>query len=262
MSYIPARPTVNYVPLAPVAPIEEDAAPATPSVEEAKIMCRASKWVIFLATFQLVWSVIWLLGGGILPFAITLIFTTMGLHGVRRQSPKLLTAHFAFSIVLYFLSIFGLVLLILYANPPFWVLVATFFVVLIQAIGIRHSRVLIQMTRKYNPTGALPTQRRCCRGNSCSAVQTQTSEVEQPAQVPMVQFTPQTPTAPLVPPPAYAQQQFFVVPQQGQAGFYPMPMTPVIRYPNFPQAIPVMPSYMQQPQEVNSNLYPAEVKQI
>jgi len=226
-------------------------------------MCRASKWVVFLAVFQLVWSVFLLLCGGVLPFAITLIFTTMGLHGVRRQSPKLLTAHFVFSVILYFLSIFGLVLLVLYADPlPLWVLLATFFIVLIQAIGIRHSRVLIQMTRKYNPTGALPTQRRCCRGNSCSAVQTQTSEVGQQAQIPMVQFTPQTPSAPLVPPPAYSQQ-FFVVPQQGQGapGFYPMPMTPVMRYPNFPQAIPVMPSYMQ-PQELNSNMYPGEPKQI
>jgi len=263
MSYVPARPTVNYVPLAVTNPIEgEEAAPATPSVEEAKIMCRASKWVIFLATFQLVWSVFALLSGGILYFAITLIFSSMGIHGVRRQSPKLLTAHFVFSIIVYFFSIFGLILLVLYGeNVPFLAFVASFLLVLIQAVGIRHSRILIQMTRKYNPSGALPTQR-CCKGNSCtSTVQTQIPEVEQ-AQIPMVQFTPQTPSAPFAQPPAYPQQFFIVPPQtQGSApGFYPMPMAPVVRYPMAPQAIPIMPSYMQ-PQEFNSNMYPGETKQ-
>jgi len=221
-----------------------------------KKMCRASKWVIFLAVFQLMWSVFALLGGAVLLFAITLIFTTMGLHGVRRQSPKLLTAHFVYSLFLYFFSVVGLVLLVMYGTDVnVWVFVCFFIIILIQAVGIRHSRILIALTRKYTPNGVLPSTRRaCCQGNSCT-VQTQTSEI--PLQ-PVVEVQP--PTAPQVAPPAYPQ--FFVVPPQGMAppgySFYPMP--PVVRYPIMPQGIQVVPPQMQ-PAEV-SNLYPGEQKEI
>mmetsp|Transcript_4507 Transcript_4507/g.6297 ORF Transcript_4507/g.6297 Transcript_4507/m.6297 type:complete len:256 (+) Transcript_4507:64-831(+) len=255
MSYVPAHPTPSYVPLATTVPIEEEGVLPQPTACEAKKMCRASKWVVFLAVFQLMWSIFALLGGAVLLFAITLVFTTMGLHGVRRQSPKLLTAHFVFSLFLYFFSVIGLVLLVMYGNDVnVWVFVSFFVVILIQAVGIRHSRILISLTKKYSPNGVLPTSRRCCQGNSCT-VQTQTNEVPlQPVEI-------QPPTAPQVAPPAYPQQFFAVVPPQGAApgyGFYPMP--PVIRYPVMPQGIQVVPPYMQ-PAET-SNLYPGEQKEI
>jgi len=200
-------------------------APAPQPLSDAEkcMVSRSRKWVVFTSLLQLVMNAFFfLIAAGywlILPI-VSSIFISLGIVGAARQRPRMLIAHHVYSLLLYILSLVGLILMILYCDHCYWVAYAIgFLVVLFQAIGLRHSRMLIRLTYKANGGCAWRCARwRRCQRNACHNTQTQTQ-----TQVPEVPITPvlataaptPAPSAPVAPAPAYIPM-YFAYPQQSQ----------------------------------------------
>lgn len=186
---------------------------------EILLMKKASRWVIFLAVFQLVLAIF---SGSLLHWILAAIFVPMGIVGAARRRPKLLVAHFVYSVFQYVLSLMGIVFLIVYCDECSWpIYLIAFFIIIIQAVGMRHSRILITLV-KLQETPVLPMV----------AVQQQ-------------EYTPQ-------PPVVEQQQQQQQQPQEGeqqqqqQPFFYVIPM-PYGQQPNAQQPAGMMPAYYPMP---------------
>jgi len=208
---------------------------------EVLLMKKASRWVIFLAIFQLVLA---LFSANLIHWILAAIFVPLGIVGATRRRPKLLVAHFIYSVFQYVISLMGIVFLIVYCDECSWpIYVIAFFIIIIQAIGMRHSRILITLS-KIQETPVLPM---------VAVVQHQeqpqpTPQPQpQPQQVEAVQQTEQQP-----------QPFYYVVPMPyGQptnsppAGmvppFFPMPMAyPLLHPQQVPSEAPVYPSVYKQ----------------
>jgi len=101
---------------------------------------------------------------------ISTLFISIGIVGVSKQRIRLLTVHFIYSLILYVFSLIGVVLLVLYcdAKHAWWVYSVGFFVILFQAVGMKHSRMLICLLRK-SQTGeacAFSQKMRSCEINN------------------------------------------------------------------------------------------------
>jgi len=143
-------------------------------------------------------------------FAVTAVFTSFGLVGVSRARHSLIAAHFVYSVVIYVLTLVGIVLLIMRLNCDLLTYWIFFLVVLIEAIGLKHSRVLIQGLRLLE-AGIRETSRP-------SAVPSA------PAAVEVV--------------PQQQQQAFYMPTQPGMPQMYPM-MYPTANG-QFQQGVPMM----------------------
>jgi len=177
---------------------------------EIALMKKASRWVIFLAFFQLTMAIF---SSSPIQWILAAIFVPLGVVGATRRRPKMLIAHFVYSIFLYLVSLMAVVFLILYCESCDWPVYAfTFLIVLVQAVGMRHSRILISLV-KLEQQSALPI----------NAIVTpvpqqfvqQPSFVEQPQQQQQSEETQPQPMFYAIPVPFNGQ-----VPQ----GYYPMPM--------------------------------------
>jgi len=243
-------------------------------------MNRSRRWVIFLCFIQLIVSWFTLLSGNLLVSIVTVIFSSLGLSGVRRSHVRLLTAHFVYSLIMYIFSLIALVGMFVYCqNCRWWSYLLVFLFVMFQAIGLRYSRMLIALIKNNGDSSFLAAPR-CSwmwkrqQSTECCATQTNvplaTIETQTPTGVQA-----QTPTAPEAPKEQYpiAQQQFAYVPMpmQNMNMNMNMPYIPM-RYPMMQQPITIMPQYMQpapqayqqqQQQQVvtpQSNLYPVVYK--
>jgi len=143
----------QYIPLSDEEKANNVTTPVELTQAELLIVKKASRWVIFLCFVQLLLALLGLVCGGILLMGVSAIFISIGIVGAAKQRVRLLTVHFVYSLVLYILSLIGVVLLILYCDGcRWWIYVAGFFIILIQAVGMRHSRILICLLKKKNGT--------------------------------------------------------------------------------------------------------------
>jgi len=93
-----------------------------------------------------------LLVGGVslIPMLISMSFILMGTIGIIKERTCLLTAHFVYSMILYVLSLTVVVLMVLYCDSgcDWWMYVFGFLVILFQAIGMRHCRIVLLLLKK------------------------------------------------------------------------------------------------------------------
>jgi len=241
-------------------PVPQDETPAPQPLSETErcMVNRSRKWVVFTSLLQLIMNAFFFLiaeGYWLIIPIVSSIFISFGIVGAARQRPRMLIAHHVYSLLLYILSLVGLILMILYCDHCYWVAYAVaFLLVLFQAIGLRHSRMLIRLTYKANGgcVWRCSRWRRCQRNNACQNTQTQTQTTEVPITPVLATAAPTpAPSAPVAPNPAYIPM-YFAYPQQGQQfqqfqqfppNYFPMqPMQPM-PYPM--QVAPQPPVYKQ-----------------
>jgi len=150
---------------APVAQNDVESAPIqnTLTEDELFLVRRGCRWVFFLCFIQFLLAILTLLSGGFIAMVIAALFISFGIVGAAKQKKRLLIAHLIYSFVLYILCLVALVLLGLYCNCPIWVFAIGFFVLLFQAIGMKHSRVMITILKNKGIEGPIPGVLRCCR---------------------------------------------------------------------------------------------------
>jgi len=180
---------------------------------ELRLMRRSSRWVVFLSFFQMFLAIF---SGSLLQWILAAIFVPLGIVGALRRRPRMLVAHFVYSIFLYILCLVGVVYLILYCDRCDWpVYLITFLIVLVQAVGMRNSRILLTLIRMQE--AALPVQ---------TMVQPQMQMQMQP------QFQMQQQATPNGEEQQAPQPIFYAIPMgygQGAPQYYPMP----VGYPQF-----------------------------
>jgi len=188
MNYTPGHTSLNsspqenysYSPLVTTETQETVPSPSPkpqPTSDELCMMQRAARGVIVLSFAQLTLSVFYALSfhGILLPTA-TALFAFLGICGAARKNCRLLIAHFIYSLVLYILSLVALIMFIIYCEGcSWWFFGAGFLFILLQAIGMRHSRILIGLLGKYNNgcQGSSWCSRKCRR--ICSNTEKQVS---------------------------------------------------------------------------------------
>lgn len=258
MAYLPSQ---EYSPVPTSDTVIAVVEPARPSAEVVERIKSSSRVVAFFCFIQLVLAALGLFtSGSIIMFCITAVFVSLGAAGVSKRRPRLLVAHFVYSIVVYVLSLIALVYVVLYCDDCSWVVYAVIGLwILIQAIGLKHSRMLIWAINLANGTSCA---RRCPRETvimqevvpaptssspvapAAPAADTR-SFVQQSAvgtQSSTVSTSGPAPTAPMQPmmmyPPLGQFQHFQNFQQQG----YPMPP-----YPFQPYGYPMM-GQVQMPQ--------------
>jgi len=184
---------------------------------ERILLKRASRWVLFLCFLQTVMTVPAFFGGHFLYVLLCLVFITMGLVGLKRQGIKLMTAHLVYSIIIYIFSLIGVVLTVLYCDQDhsWWVYIIGFFMILFQAIGMKHSKRMILLLKKRELGSKL---------NHC---------VLQEIKVMAENVPPQTQNVAMYPIP---NQQFMAMqmqPDQQIPTYFPV----VVPYPMMPQMV-------------------------
>jgi len=247
----------------PSVSVNGDAQP-TPSPVEVTMMARSTRWVIFLCLVQLLIGALALSNGGILLMVLTVIFVSVGLAGARKQRVKLLVAHFVFSLVLYIFSLIGIIALVVYCHYcSFWLYIIGFLFVLFQAIGLRHSRNLIFLVKKYGPkTSCCASKTQCGAQSACNETpQEQQPQQQQQQQTPQEEVSMNVmPSAPMMAMPmGYAYPQQMLLPPQYSAHQY-------IPLQNMRGGIPLIapPQYVQQvpQQQQNPNMFPVVYRQM
>jgi len=227
-----------------------------PNVTDLAQMTKSTRWVYFLCVIQLVLGVFALLSGGWLVAIITFVFVAMGICGTRRRSTRPMVAHFVYSLCLYIFTLIGLVALIVYSHASFFAFLFVFVFLILQAVGMRHARIMLAYSRLYGP---IPCQYRCRA--RCNAQTPQRSLLAQPEiVVPQQQQAQQVPQVPDFP------QQYVPVPQQYmvmppyQYARYPMmypgmQAQPMQYVPAYPQMQPMQQQEGQQQQQTPA-MYP------
>jgi hypothetical protein len=170
-----------------------------------------------------------------------IMFVSCGLTGVRRQHIRALTAHFVYSLLLYILTLVGALFYFLSEDFTISGYALLMVLALCQAIGLRHSRLLILYLKKQST----PTK----------AVQTTTTETPKPVAA--------TAPAPVQPSPQYIPMQTLRYPAM-PVPMVPMPMMqmpqdnqlnapqfyPMLQPQFYPYPMPVAPpAPQQQPQQ-------------
>jgi hypothetical protein len=260
--------SVNYVPLQ-----EENSAnaqpstttPAQPTQAELCLIRRSARFVYLLAFVQMVMGFFAMLAGGVIVMVITAIFTSMGIVGACRRRPRFLIAHFVYSLVLYIFTLIGIVAMIIYCHHcTLWGFVFGFVLLVIQAIGMRHLRVMIGYARLY-PNAQCNWSRRCAnRCNNQTQTQTENNHVAVQVEAQPQSQPEQTPVqAPQVPQPIapqfYPAPQVVAVPQQymAMANYQPVRYIPQQGYPMMPMGVQPYMVYPQPPQDGSAQpLYP------
>jgi uncharacterized membrane protein len=185
-----------------------------------------------------------LLNGGVLIMIISAIFVSMGIVGACKRRPRLLIAHFAYSLALYILTLIGIIMLIIYCiHCSFFAFVLGFVFLILQAVGMRHSRILIGYARLYPNSGCAyrcasrcSQQRACAQPQQLPTVSEQPQQQQQPQQMPVQQVPQYYPTQMVVPQPYFPMQQqmrYPVMPQGMQ--MMPMGVQPYMVFPQAPQ---------------------------
>jgi hypothetical protein len=233
----------GYTPL----PVTNEQTPYTYTEEELRLMKRSSGFVIFLAFVQLCLAFFTLLAGGILIMCVSTLFISIGIVGAVKRNMKLVIVHFVYSLVLYILSVVGLVLFVFYSTYINWyIYIGGFFLILFQAIGIRHSRILIGLLRKSNPCASRCGRSKRCNNDNVQVTVAENNSVELQQQPQQVQEqAPISPSAPQMPA-FYPGQQMIAVPYMPQyfplqPANYSLPQQP---FNMVPMVIP--PQYLQQ----------------
>jgi len=262
-----ANNNIEYTPLPTVNPTSS--VNAVPSQVDQVLIARSARRVVFLCFIQLVMATLALLRGGLIAVGVSAIFISLGIVGAAKRRVRLVILHFIYSIVLYILSIVGLVLMFIYCHEcKWWMYTVGFLFIVIQAIGLRSSKMLICLL-KGGSGGNGACASRCGKSRWCRSTQTaqaanntqqtQTTQAS-PVATPVSTQTAETntPTAPQFVqqfPQQFSQQfpqqfnfpgqQMIAMPvQQGFPQYFPLQP---IRYPMMQQPISVVPM-MPQPQ--------------
>jgi len=209
---------------------------------EVCLMRKATRWVVFLGFFQLTMAIF---SPNILSWILAAIFVPLGVVGATRRRPKMLVAHFVYSVFVYIFSLLGIVYLILYCDECSWVIyLISFLIILVQAIGMRHSRILIALV-KIQQTPSLPM---------VSVVEQQS--VQQPQQIDVQQQTEQSTFEQQ--PQQYPQPYFYAIPMP--YGQQPNQHQPMMVPQYYPMAYPLL--HSQQPVGMpEAPVYPTVYKQ-
>jgi hypothetical protein len=255
--------SVNYIPLQEENKnAQQSTSPAQPTQAELVLIRRSARFVYLLAFIQLVMGFFAMLAGGIVVMVITALFTSMGIVGACRRRPRMLVAHFVYSLVLYIFTLIGIVAMIVYCHHcTLWGFIFGFVLLVLQAVGMRHLRIMIGYARLY-PNARCNWSARCA--NKCNQTQTQTQnnhvavQVEaQPQQ--QEQTNVQAPQVPQpVAPQFYPAPQVVALPQPYMAmqNFQPMRYVPQQGFPMMPMGMQPYVVYPQPPQESAQPLYP------
>jgi len=178
-----------------------------PTALEQSQMRRSTAFVVVTSLVQFFFGILLFLSGGFLFAIITILFASIGIIGCHKRHYKMLTAHFVYSLGLYILTLIVNILLI-FEGTNFIVNVIGLGIMIFEAIGLRHSRIMITMAKKYGP------RKSCCQRTQ------QVQQVEVELQEPLVQ-QPQVQYVPVFIPVSQeeymnimAQQQQFQVQQQ------------------------------------------------
>jgi hypothetical protein len=248
---------------------------AEPSAAEMCLMKRASRMVIILSLFQLGLGIFSLFAGGFLWFLVATVFAAFGIVGAAKKRVRLLKAHFVYSIILYIFTLIGVVLMIAYCQEcNIFAYLMVLVALLVQAIGMRHSRLLLNFLNTYPQYATVCRGSWRCRSSACNTTTASSinnnnnsvvvpMEAAQPTPVqqtqPMQAMQAMQPAQPLQVP-VYMPPQVMAVPQ-----YYPM-QNVQYKYPVMhPQQVQMMPMQMQAypypypvpPQEpAPANLYP------
>jgi len=194
------------------------------SESEVRMMKKSTRWVVFLAFFQLMMAIF---SANLLHWIMAAIFVPLGIVGAIRQRPKMLVAHFVYSVFQYIFSLIGIVYLILYCDECSWpIYLIAFLIILVQDVGMRHSRILIALV-KFQQTATLPMV-----VPQQQELQSQQIDMQQPSATPQFPIQEQSMEQQQQQP--FHQPMFYAIPmpygqqQQGQPGmvpqFYPVPM--------------------------------------
>jgi len=239
--------SVNYIPLQESngATTQEAEQLPQPSQAEMCLIKRSSRFVYTLSFLQILFGMFALFGfGSILIGILSVFFPIMGIVGTRKRRPGLLIAHFVYSLILYVFTLIGIILMIVYCDHcNLWGYLIGFCLLVLQAIGMRHLRIMIGYARLY-PTYRCNWNSRCAaRCNTNKACQTQCNQVSVQIEAPQERH--EVPIqAPQIPQPLapqfYPAPQMVAVPQPYMA----MQNMQPIRYVT-PQGIPMMPMGMQ-----------------
>jgi len=125
---------------------------SSPVFSDAELLTirRSSRFVVALCFLQLGMALINLLSGGFIMMVISALFISFGIVGAAKLRIRLLTAHFVYSVAIYIITLIGTVLFFFHYSPPWYSYVIAFSVLLIQATGVRHSRILICLLKSKN----------------------------------------------------------------------------------------------------------------
>lgn len=170
-----------------------------PTTEESLVMAKASRWVVALCFLQLGLAIASVsITGMFWWMLLSTVFVFCGLNGASRYRVRPLIAHFVYSLILYILSLVSMFTSIMYCEHCNILFFAVCFViVLIQAVGLRHSRILIALARKYD-TGCKYSCKRSCSKQEAAPVVATTTQTETP-----VEAVTQTSEVPTYVPPMY-----------------------------------------------------------
>jgi len=263
---------VNYIPLQDTTnnttTTQENEPLPQPSQADMCLIRKSSRFVYFLSFVQIVFGMFALFGFGSLILGIvSLLFPVMGIVGACKRRPGLLIAHFVYSLIIYIFTLISIILMIVYCDHcSFWGYLIGFILLVLQAIGMRHLRIMIGFARLY-PTRRCNWNSRCAANKACQTQQVSiqvenTQGKEQQQQIPQIQV----PQQQMVAPQYYPAPQVVAIPQPYMAmqNMQPMNMQQM-RYPMMtPQGIPMMPMGMQpyipnyppQVQDPQQQLYP------
>jgi len=235
----------------------------TPTADELCMMARSTRGVALLCLVQMAIGALMFTAHGFIIGGVIAAGVFLGILGVAKKNPCCLIAHFVFSLLLYIFSMLVVMGFIVYCNQCNWgYFVAGLLVIFAQAIGMRHSRILITLTRKFRGNNRCCMSRRWCRASQTTqthnpSVQTQTAPVQSSIQTqtptPMMFFPqPQVDPKTGLPTQQYYPQPMFVPP-----GFVPMPAMNMRGYPMSYPMVPMMP----QPPMVPPPVYPPSAPQ-
>jgi len=237
MSYVSSQ---EYSPVPADTAVSVNAGGDQPA--SAELLCRvqvSSRIVAVFCILQLLLAAFTLFtNGNIFWFCITAIFVSLGLAGVFKRRPRLLVAHFVYSIIVYIFTLIGLVWLIISCDEcGIWVYIIIALYIIVQAIGLKHCRLLIWGLKTMDGTSCCGSSRQAC----CPAVVVQETAPVAPA-----------PVAPALQTQSIMQQSPVGTQSSTVSANVPIASAPVMMYPtlqnmpgSFTQGYPMQPFPMQ-----------------
>jgi len=238
---------MSYIPAQEYSAVSENAEANNVNSDLLNRIRTSSRVVAFYCFVQMVVAGIFLFHGRIFEFCLTALFVSIGLAGVIKRKYRLVIAHFVYSVVVYIFTLVVLVFAILYCDDCQWfefVIIGLFAV--IQAIGLKHSRLLISSLRTLYGVSCCNTEQSCPQEVSIEIKsnpdEPQTSGAPAPAPTaPVMSFYPSTGQYP----------NFQGMPMQPYSPYGQQPYNPNMQ-PFNPNMQPVHPSM----QAYGPNMYP------
>jgi hypothetical protein len=146
----------------------EDVASDVLAMEESMIK-RSSRYVYFLCFVQLL-----VCSFNFVTLIIGSVCIAIGIHGVRQRKLKAVAGHFAFTVALYVMTVMMTFFMILFCDCSFWLFVAGIVFTFLQGVGVRHSRMLVELLKRQQMRSSAV---------ELSSVQTQTTQEEDESPV-------------------------------------------------------------------------------